>query len=100
MLDNYEPPALARDSAELKREFPHVLIEASGGIRETTLTAFCLPTVDVLSMGSLTQGYDCLDFSLKIASGEGAAALERAEAKRARELAAGGGGVGGGVEDK
>ncbi len=66
MLDNFEPDALAKASATLKSLFPHLIIEASGGIRQETLAQFCLPTVDVVSLGSLTQGYAVVNFSLKI----------------------------------
>ena len=41
-------------------------IEASGGIREHTISGFLSPNVDVISMGALTQGYDTVDFSLKL----------------------------------
>jgi hypothetical protein len=33
--------------------------------------AYMSPHVDVISRGNLTQGYDCLDFSLKITKGLG-----------------------------
>mmetsp|Transcript_9774 Transcript_9774/g.19188 ORF Transcript_9774/g.19188 Transcript_9774/m.19188 type:complete len:303 (-) Transcript_9774:162-1070(-) len=66
MLDNYEPEGLKEDAAKLKEKFPHVTIEASGGITEDTAAAFFSKDVDVLSMGKLTQGYECLDLSLKI----------------------------------
>ena len=32
MLDNFEPAALEKASSELKKKFPHLLVEASGGI--------------------------------------------------------------------
>jgi nicotinate-nucleotide pyrophosphorylase (carboxylating) len=72
MLDNYATPAaLIADAAVLKKEFPHVLVEASGGINAMTLGGFCDPAVDVVSVGALTQGYAVADFSLKLAKGEG-----------------------------
>jgi nicotinate-nucleotide pyrophosphorylase (carboxylating) len=40
----------------VKADFPHVLIEASGGINAATLAAFCSPSVDVVSVGALTNG--------------------------------------------
>ena len=70
MLDNLSPEELKAGAAALKAEFPHVMIEASGGIREETLASYTCPHVDIISMGALTQGYDTLDFSLKIARGE------------------------------
>ncbi|GBG34247.1 Nicotinate-nucleotide pyrophosphorylase carboxylating [Hondaea fermentalgiana] len=70
MLDNYEPSALKQDAAKLKAKYPHVIIEASGGITEDTAATFFSKDVDVLSMGKLTQGYSCLDLSLKIQRAE------------------------------
>jgi len=66
MLDNFEPMALEKASAILKKEFPTLTIEASGGIRRDTLRQYCLPTVDVVSMSRTTQGYSCVNFSLKL----------------------------------
>lgn len=72
MLDNYPTPeALAADALLLKAAFPGVLVEASGGITYATLPRYCVPGVDVVSMGGLTHGYDVADFSLKVATGEG-----------------------------
>lgn len=53
-------------ASSLKTSFPNTLIEASGGITEETLINFLLPEVDVVSLSRLTQGYDTVDFSLKI----------------------------------
>ena len=66
MLDNFSPQEIARDSAVFKQRFPHVVVEASGGIRENTISNFLCPTVDVISQGALTQGYATLDFSMKL----------------------------------
>jgi nicotinate-nucleotide pyrophosphorylase (carboxylating) len=69
MLDNYSPADLTVDARKLKETYPSVLVEASGGITETNIREFMLPEVDVISMGCLTQGYKCLDFSLKLRHG-------------------------------
>ncbi|KAA0157111.1 hypothetical protein FNF29_00463 [Cafeteria roenbergensis] len=82
MLDNFEPDALEAAAAAFKAAFPHVLVEASGGIRLDTLGSYMRPGVDVLSMGSLTQGYPCLDFSLKLRKG-----ITSGEANHAAEVA-------------
>jgi nicotinate-nucleotide pyrophosphorylase (carboxylating) len=74
MLDNYTPENLHKDATALKKLFPHVIVEGSGGITKDTIVSYCSPAVDVLSMGSLTQGYFALDFSLKVARGDGVAA--------------------------
>ena len=66
MLDNFEPEALHKVAEEVKDKFPHVVVEASGGITEDTMGDFMGPYVDVISRGNLTQGYPCLDYSLKI----------------------------------
>lgn len=66
MLDNFDPTALAAASKSLKTTFPHLTIEASGGIRRDTLSQFCIPTVDVVSLSTTTQGYSTVNFSLKL----------------------------------
>ncbi|RLN46142.1 hypothetical protein BBJ29_001923 [Phytophthora kernoviae] len=71
MLDNFEPELLKSTAAELKAQFPHLLIEASGGITPETLGQYVSPHVDIVSQGKLTQGYPCLDFSLKIQKADG-----------------------------
>ena len=66
MLDNFEPTKLKEDAKSLKEDFPHLLIEASGGITVKTMADYLSEHVDILSQGKLTQGYSCLDYSLKI----------------------------------
>ncbi len=76
MLDNYpSPAALHADARALKARHPGVLVEASGGIRLDTMAAYFDASVDVLSSGSLTQGYATADFSLKVAKGKGVASI-------------------------
>ncbi|TMW64439.1 hypothetical protein Poli38472_013061 [Pythium oligandrum] len=71
MLDNFEPEKLKETAATLKAQFPHLLIEASGGITPDTLGSYVSPHVDIVSQGKLTQGYGFLDFSLKIQKADG-----------------------------
>lgn len=66
MLDNFDPTALSAASKSLKTTFPHLTIEASGGIRKDTLSQFCIPSVDVISLSTTTQGYSTVNFSLKL----------------------------------
>jgi nicotinate-nucleotide pyrophosphorylase (carboxylating) len=66
MLDNFEPIKLRGDAATFKEQFPHVLVEASGGITIHTMKDYLCESVDIVSQGKLTQGYNCIDFSLKI----------------------------------
>lgn len=73
MLDNLAPSAVAAAAAELRLRHPRVLVEASGGIDPTNVAAFMLDTVDIISMGALTQGVPHVDFSLKIAAADGGA---------------------------
>ena len=66
MLDNFEPGALVKASQALKQTYPHLIVEASGGIRKDTLQHYCIPSVDVVSLSSTTQGYAPVNFSLKV----------------------------------
>ena len=66
MLDNFEPNQLKKDAKTLKLQFPHLLIEASGGITIDTMNEYLDENVDILSQGKLTQGYPAVDYSLKI----------------------------------
>ncbi len=66
MLDNFEPQPLKEAAKILKEKYPKVLIEGSGGITVESLESYLNPYVDVLSMGSLTQGVPHIDFSLKV----------------------------------
>jgi nicotinate-nucleotide pyrophosphorylase (carboxylating) len=66
MLDNFEPDRLKKDAATFKDLFPNVLVEASGGITTETMPDYLCEHVDIVSQGKLTQGYQCIDFSLKI----------------------------------
>jgi nicotinate-nucleotide pyrophosphorylase (carboxylating) len=66
MLDNFTPDQLRADAKAFKARFPHVKVEASGGITIETMANFFSEHVDVISQGALTQGYNCIDFSLKI----------------------------------
>jgi nicotinate-nucleotide pyrophosphorylase (carboxylating) len=66
MFDNFSPDRLRQDAETFKRQYPNVLVEASGGITTETMHQYLCPHVDIVSQGSLTQGYPCVDFSLKI----------------------------------
>ncbi|XP_041348372.1 nicotinate-nucleotide pyrophosphorylase [carboxylating]-like isoform X2 [Gigantopelta aegis] len=58
--------AAVKSAAILKEQFPRLIIEASGGITESTITKYCDKNVDVISVSKLVQGYDIVDFSMKI----------------------------------
>ena len=66
MLDNFVGDSLQVAASALKAEFPHVVVEASGGITAATIATYVCDSVDVVSMGCLTQGYSFVDFSLKV----------------------------------
>jgi nicotinate-nucleotide pyrophosphorylase (carboxylating) len=66
MLDNFQADHLKMVAKEIKEKFPNLLIEASGGITNETLKDYLSEHVDIISQGNLTQGYQTIDFSLKI----------------------------------
>jgi len=66
MLDNLAPSNLDSAAGELKSKHPHILIEASGGVTPDNISGYFSPHVDVISLGSLTQGVPHIDYSLKI----------------------------------
>jgi len=69
MLDNYAPDALRVVAAQIRADASSrgVLLEASGGITLDTLASYMCDDVDIISLGTLTQGVQHVDFSLKIA---------------------------------
>ena len=77
MLDNYSGEQLKGVSDRIKAKWPHVIIEASGGITLETMPQFFGPSVDIISQGALTNGYDTLDFSLKVPKPESFAKRKR-----------------------
>jgi len=70
MLDNFHPKTLHEAAASIKSQFPSVLIEASGGVTEQSVTEFMGCNVDVISLGCVTQNYNVVNFSLKICKPE------------------------------
>ena len=58
--------ALHETAEEIKKQFPGVLIESSGGVTEENVTQLTGPHVDIISSSKTTQGYSVVDFSLKI----------------------------------
>ena len=66
MFDNYEPKKLKEDAASLKKAFPKIIVESSGGITEETVADYFDENVDVISMGGVTQEVEKIDFSLKV----------------------------------
>lgn len=66
MLDNMKPALLQEVASNLKKLFPYLLIEGSGNITMDTIHEYMCPEVDVLSSSKFTQGYSCVDISMKI----------------------------------
>lgn len=65
MLDNFAPGTFKEAAVEVKREFPHVQVEGSGGITLETIKDYMLPQADVLSF-SVNRYVQPVDMSLKI----------------------------------
>jgi len=63
MLDNFTSATIHDAAAAVKEMYPTVLVEASGGITIDTLSTFMSPYIDIISLGSLTQGNDDVDDS-------------------------------------
>jgi len=68
MLDNCDPATLHQTAEKLRvtSRRADFLIEASGGITMDTIDRYFGPNINVISMGSITQGVGFVDFSLKI----------------------------------
>ena len=66
MLDNVGPKQLSSMAHALKQRSPSTLIEVSGGITEHNLLSYCIPGVDIISSGALTQGVPHVDYSMKL----------------------------------
>lgn len=66
MLDNMSPAAMKETVSKLRSIAPHVLIEASGGIRPERVAEVAACGVDIISVGSLTHSIQALDISLDL----------------------------------
>jgi len=70
LLDNLDPPSLARLVPELRRAAESrgrpVRLEASGGIDLGTVAAFAASGIDRISVGALTHSAPALDLSLRL----------------------------------
>ena len=66
MLDNWSPDSAKTAAKQLKKDFPNLTIECSGGIRRDNCQLYFSDDIDVVSMSSTTQGYSVVDFSLKV----------------------------------
>lgn len=66
MLDNFAPADARLAAARVKSAHPRVVVEVSGGISTENVTDYFAPSIDVISMGSLTRGCPPIDLSLKV----------------------------------
>lgn len=66
MLDNFSPDKAAVVAPQLKQQFPHVLVELSGGVTVESVAKYAVDGVDVVSVGLITHGPPPTDISMKI----------------------------------
>lgn len=66
MLDNFDPNSLKTCATEIKKQFPKILIEASGNVKENNILSYASENVDIISSSMFVQGYKTIDFSMKI----------------------------------
>lgn len=71
MLDNMKPELMAEAVRLIKSRSPHVLTEASGGVRLETIRAIAETGVDIISVGALTYSFEALDISLDLGGKKG-----------------------------
>lgn len=71
MLDNMKPDRMKEAVKRVKRELPHVIVEASGSISLETIKQVAETGVDVISVGRLTYSVPALDISLDLNNRKG-----------------------------
>ncbi|GGG24850.1 carboxylating nicotinate-nucleotide diphosphorylase [Paenibacillus abyssi] len=71
MLDNMPAPLMTEAVKLIKGRAPHVITEASGGVRLDTVRGIAECGVDVISVGGLTYSFDSLDISLDLGGKKG-----------------------------
>ncbi|MBD2848408.1 carboxylating nicotinate-nucleotide diphosphorylase [Paenibacillus sp. IB182496] len=74
MLDNMAPERMREAVRRIRERAPHVVIEASGGVRLDTVRGIADTGVDVVSVGELTYGAAVLDISLDLGGIKGGGA--------------------------
>ena len=67
MLDNMSPDEAKRSYEFIKKRYPRVLIEISGGINESNIKDYAR-AADIISVGAMTHSARSIDFSLEIES--------------------------------
>lgn len=66
LLDNFLPGDAKEIATRIKKDYPSILIEVSGGITEANITEFAGLAIDIISSSTLVQGYPVVDISMKI----------------------------------
>ena len=66
MLDNFTPAKAKKTITKLRKHFPEIAIELSGGITEKNIREFAKAKPDFVSLGALTGNVKPIDFSMKI----------------------------------
>ncbi len=67
MLDNFSLSEAREATKKIKELYPKILVELSGGIDEENIEAYaCIPGVDIISCGAVTQKASYADFSMRI----------------------------------
>ena len=66
MLDNMTPKKIRQILLKYKKELKRIIIEASGGINEKSISAYSKTGVHIISIGALTHSTKALDISLDI----------------------------------
>jgi len=73
MFDNMSLEAMTEAVRYVKSHSPHVITEASGGVRLETVRGIASTGVDVISVGGLTYSFNALDISLDLNDKKGGA---------------------------
>ncbi|ODN30612.1 nicotinate-nucleotide diphosphorylase (carboxylating) [Fervidobacterium thailandense] len=70
MLDNMPVEHACELAGRLKRAFPHIIIEYSGGVDPNNIEKYACEYFDVISVGRLTSEVSYVDFSLEVSRSE------------------------------
>jgi len=66
MLDNMHPDQMREAVTVIRKQSPHVKVEASGNVSLDTIRGIAESGVDVISVGRLTYSFESLDISLDL----------------------------------
>ncbi len=66
MLDNFIPSQSCLLAKKLKEQYPHILIELSGGVNPDKIEEYVCQHIDIISIGKLTTEIKYVDFSMEI----------------------------------